>query len=121
MRPDEIATGAAIVPLAPRPSIQAQTNNDDSLIDLWLHGRSGHTQRAYRADVGRFLTFVAKPLATVTLGHLQAFADVLEQQDLAPSSRVRTFSTSAPEPFDGELVTPFPLEIPDEHQAAAIA
>jgi TnpA family transposase len=29
-----------------------------------------------------------------------------------------TFSTSAPEPFDGELVTPFPLEIADEYQAA---
>ena len=29
-----------------------------------------------------------------------------------------TFTSSAPEPFDGELVTPFPLEVPEEHQAA---
>src|SRR6266545_260024 len=30
-----------------------------------------------------------------------------------------TFSARAPEPFDGELVTPFPLEGPDEQQAAS--
>ena len=29
-----------------------------------------------------------------------------------------TFSTGPPGPFGGELVTPFPLEIPDEHPAA---
>jgi len=59
---------------------------------LWLHGCSLHTQRAYRADVARFLAFVAEPLPAVTLGDLQAFADALAQQDLAPSSRVRTLA-----------------------------
>ncbi len=65
---------------------------DIQLVELWLHGRGPHTQRAYRADVDRFLAFVAKPLPAVTRGDLQAFADTLEQQDLGPSSRVRTLA-----------------------------
>jgi len=48
--------------------------------------------RTFLAAVFRFLAFVATPLPTVTLGDLQAFADALEQQDLAPSSRVRTLA-----------------------------
>ena len=35
---------------------------DEKLMALWLHGRSLHTQRAYRADVLRFLHYVRKPL-----------------------------------------------------------
>jgi integrase/recombinase XerD len=70
-----------------------QADSDDvGLVELWLHGRSRHTQRAYRADVARFLGFVARPLPTVTLGDLQAFADVLEEENLAPSSRARTLA-----------------------------
>lgn len=60
------------------------------LVNLWLHGRSPHTQRAYRADVARFLAGVGKPLAQVTLGDLQAFADGLAQ--LAPTSQARILS-----------------------------
>jgi len=71
------------------PRVQ-QVDTDWQLVNLWLHGRSPHTQRAYRADVDRFLAFVATPLPTVTLGDLQAFADSLE--DLAPSSRIRTLA-----------------------------
>jgi integrase/recombinase XerD len=62
---------------------------DDQLVVLWLHGRSRHTQRAYRADSERFRAFVAKPLAMVTLGDLQAFADSLIGK---PSSRSRTLA-----------------------------
>ena len=32
-----------------------QANSDDQLIALWLHGRPDHTQRAYRAEVDRFM------------------------------------------------------------------
>jgi hypothetical protein len=39
-----------------------------------LHGHPAHTRRAYRADVDRFLTFVATPLAIVALGDVQAFS-----------------------------------------------
>jgi integrase/recombinase XerD len=69
---------------APRPAA-----TDDQLVELWLHGRSRHTQRAYRADGERFRAFVAKPLAMVTLGDLQAFADSLVGK---PSTRSRTLA-----------------------------
>ncbi len=78
--------------MATSARLATQATPDAHLVELWLHGRSPHTQRAYRADVGRFLTFVTKPLPTVTLGNLQAFADALAQQDLAASSRVRTLA-----------------------------
>lgn len=63
------------------------------MIDLWLHGRSPHTQRAYEADLEQFRAFVdAKPLCSVTLGDLQAFADHLEASNLKPASRHRKLS-----------------------------
>ena len=69
--------------------IPRQASTDDHLVDLWLHGRSPHTQRAYRADSNRFLAFVAAPLTTVTLGDVQAFSDSLTGK---PSSRARTLA-----------------------------
>ncbi len=38
-----------------------QADTDDQLIGLWLHGRPEHTQRAYRAEADRFLSYVEKP------------------------------------------------------------
>ncbi|MDP9311156.1 MAG: phage integrase N-terminal SAM-like domain-containing protein, partial [Chloroflexota bacterium] len=67
-----------------------QAAHDEQMITLWLHGRSERTQRAYRADIARFLAYVGKPLPLVTLGDLQAFADSLDH--LAPNSRKRTLS-----------------------------
>jgi integrase/recombinase XerD len=63
---------------------------DRELIEVWLHGRSVHTQRAYRADIERFCGSVGKALADVTLVDLQRFADSL--RELAPGSRYRTLS-----------------------------
>jgi integrase/recombinase XerD len=63
---------------------------DRELMAVWLHGRSPHTQRAYRADIERFSTSVGKPLADVTLLDLQRFTDSLTE--LAPASRYRTLS-----------------------------
>ncbi len=57
------------------PAHGAVTDDDERLVDLWLHGRSPHTQHAYLADAHRFLTFVARPLHLVGLGDVQAFAD----------------------------------------------
>jgi integrase/recombinase XerD len=57
-----------------------------------LHGRSPHTQRAYRTDVDHFLAFVRKPLRTVTVGDVQAWMDTLEEH-LAPGSRARKISS----------------------------
>lgn len=82
--------------LVPVPSngnvIPRQADSDDHLLELWLHGRSEHTQRAYRADAGRFFDAVQKPLHRVTLGDLQDFAGQLVESGLQPSSVYRTMS-----------------------------
>ena len=67
-----------------------QAHSDDQLIAIWLHGRSVHTQRAYRADIARFRRGAGKPLPSVTLTDLQAFADTLGT--LAAASRYRILS-----------------------------
>lgn len=74
-------------------TISRQAETDAHLIELWLHGRSRHTQKAYRADVNRFLIHVAKSLHLVTLGDLQAFADFLNVIGLAPASCHRILSS----------------------------
>jgi integrase/recombinase XerD len=63
---------------------------DAHLLELWLHGRSPNTRRAYRADAERFQLRAGKALAAVTLADLQAFADSLSES--APASRYRTLS-----------------------------
>ena len=72
------------IPDAPRAC------SDDQLLEIWLHGRSVHTQRAYRADIERFRSGAGKPLRQITLAELQRFADSL--RDLAPASRYRTLT-----------------------------
>jgi len=80
-----IATIPAESPKAPG------ANSDQQLIELWLHGRSAHTQRAYRADIDRFLHGAGKPLPVITLSDLQQFAASLCA--LAPASRYRMLSS----------------------------
>jgi len=72
-------------------NVSADASADDQLIELWLHQRSPHTQRAYRADVARFRASSGKPLAAVTLADLQAFARSLPAT-AAAASRYRTLS-----------------------------
>jgi integrase/recombinase XerD len=74
--------------LSPLKSIQA--DSDGQLVELWLNGRSKHTQRAYRADIEGFYAKAEKPLSSVTLTDLQNFAASLDQ--LAPASRYRILS-----------------------------
>jgi len=69
-----------------------QAESDQHLIDLWLHGRSRHTQRAYRSDSERFLEAMAKPLHRITLGELQQYAGQLVETGLEPSSVYRSMS-----------------------------
>ena len=68
----------------------AQAHGDDHLVDLWLHGRSRGTQRAYAADVLAFRTHVGCTLPEVTLGDLQGFQDSLAQ--LATATQARKLS-----------------------------
>ena len=76
--------------------VARHASSDDQLIDIWLHGRSPHTQRAYRTDIAR-LRFgsgkrgAGKPLALLTLPELQEFANSLAY--LAPASRYRALSS----------------------------
>lgn len=83
----------AVVPVTPTAlTVPQQADSDQHLIELWLHGRSRHTQRSYRADAERFLVSVEKPLHRVTLGDLQQFAEQLVKAGLEPSSAYRTLS-----------------------------
>ena len=50
---------------------------DERLVAFWLFGKAPRTQRLYRATIGRFTAFTAKPLASLTLDDLQAFATSL--------------------------------------------
>lgn len=93
MYPDRVsAENTPIVqqPAAPLAiSRRAEASGDDQLIELWVHARSPHTQRAYRADVGRFRAWAGKPLHAVALADLQTFANTLDGAD---ASRYRTLS-----------------------------
>jgi integrase/recombinase XerD len=67
-------------------SIPRQAETDSQVIQLWLHGRSQHTQRAYQKDVQDFLDSVSKPLHQITLGDLQQYSDRLQSKSMAPAS-----------------------------------
>ena len=82
-----------LVPVTPTALVvPQQAESDQHLIELWLHGRSRHTQRAYRADAERFLGAVEKPLHRITLGDIQQFAEQLAESGLEPSSAYRSLS-----------------------------
>lgn len=77
--------------LVTQSNIPQQANSDLHLLDLWLHGRSKHTQKAYRRDALKFFEFAAyQPLKQITLSDLQAFADSLVE--LAPATQARILS-----------------------------
>ncbi|KXV51079.1 DNA recombinase [Gluconobacter albidus] len=66
------------------PAMDAKTSrisDDDRLLNMWLHNRSGNTARAYRADVGSFRQWADKPLADVVLDDLQGWFDCLKGSD----------------------------------------
>jgi integrase/recombinase XerD len=84
----EIAISETL-PAAPAPP---QASSDAHLIEIWLHGRPPHTQRAYAGDVARFCAAARKPLPSVTLADLQGFADSLDLDTLASASRYRILS-----------------------------
>jgi len=69
------------------PSIPPQAHDDETMLRIWLDGKSEHTQRAYTADAGAFLAYVGKPLRVVTVGDVQAFGASIAH--LAPVTRAR--------------------------------
>ncbi len=79
------------------PFLAISRNNQPSepleqVIDLWLHGKSPHTQRYYRREAQKFLVMLGKPLDLVTLADVQAYATVLERSELAVSSQARAIA-----------------------------
>lgn len=82
----------ALVPVTLEVLATTEQPHDDRVVELWLHGRSRHTQRAYRADVERFRVFTGKPFNQVTLGDLQGYADALEATGTQPATRHRALS-----------------------------
>ncbi len=83
----------SLVPFTPNLSISREANSDEQMIELWLHGRSPHTRRAYRADASRFWSFTGVSLHQARLTDLQSFSDALEATGVAPASRNRTLSS----------------------------
>ena len=90
--PEPLATLSA-PPATPHLAVAvrpAQAHGDDHLVDLWLHGRSPGTQRAYAADVLAFRAHVGCALPQVTLGGLQGFQDSVAA--LATATQARKLS-----------------------------
>jgi integrase/recombinase XerD len=74
-------------------STRSRTYSDDEIVEMWLQSqRSPHTQSCYRRDSARVLAHVGKRLKDIGLGDLQAFAQHLIGEGLAPISRSRTLA-----------------------------
>ena len=83
------STGTEVTIVEAGPVIVRQADSESHLIDLWIaNSNSAHTRRARSEDAARFLGFVAKPLALVTVGDLYAYADSLTGSDSARARRV---------------------------------
>ncbi len=80
-----------LVLTAPVTVLPSQSDNDETTIGLWLHGRSPTTRRAYEGDARAFLAMSGKPLRQVTVGDVQAYAAALTH--LAPASQARRLSS----------------------------
>ena len=63
----------------------------EGLLDLWLHGKSPHTQRYYRREALKFLGIVNKPIESITLADVQGYTTALHQSSLAVSSVARAY------------------------------
>ncbi|MFK0731401.1 MAG: tyrosine-type recombinase/integrase [Gloeotrichia echinulata GP01] len=65
-------------------------STDQTLINMWLHGRPATTTAvAYRQNAEYFLSYVGKPISEVTLVELQAYATHLHELGIKDSS-IRT-------------------------------
>jgi site-specific recombinase XerD len=84
----ELALAASLA-----PELRCHDENDAALLELWLGTKvSGHTRRAYRAELGRFLAASGKPLVRVTMADLQDYAQTLGRGSLKPASQNRALT-----------------------------
>ena len=82
---DTVAEVGSAVPMQ-------QARDDAHLVRLWLHGKSRNTRDAYERDLRAFVGFADRPLPSITLQHLQDWADHLKADGLAASTRARKLS-----------------------------
>jgi len=59
----------------------------EQLIELWVHGKSDHTQRYYCREVRQFLEWVSKPVDAITLSDVQGYVSALATTELTTSSQ----------------------------------
>lgn len=70
-----------------------QSRTDEKVIQMWLHGKSVHTQRGYRRDATEFLEYIkAESLQEVRLEDIQEFTDYLAEKGLTASTQARKLS-----------------------------
>lgn len=77
LEPVESRTATPGARLDAVPAVPVQAESDERLVEMWLHGKSPGTRRAYAADAAAFLAHVGKPLRAVTLGDVQGYMDGL--------------------------------------------
>jgi hypothetical protein len=74
MRQNPAAAPPAISPAAKRATIAPlpipSDATEEQLIELWLHGKSPNTIRAYDQDIAAFRAFIGKPIRLTYLGDL---------------------------------------------------
>lgn len=63
-----------------------KVQDDQKLIQIWLHGRPSTTQEAYERDVQHFLSHVSKTLTNIKLEDLQGYALHLQENGLKERS-----------------------------------
>lgn len=80
-------TRSVVVVSTATATIPTQADSDTQLIGLWLSGRSAKTIRAYESDARAFLLHCGKPIRSVTVGDVQAFAAANEKQASATQAR----------------------------------
>jgi site-specific recombinase XerD len=82
-----------ILKQAEHPVSTVSAAGDARIVELWLSTKtSGHTRRAYAAEIGRFFGFVSKPLPLVTLSDLQGWEARLSEKGLKAVSRNRALT-----------------------------
>ncbi len=73
-------------------ALRLRSSDDGRTVALWLHGHATETQRAYLNDALQLLSHAKKPLAEITLGDLQNYADALDE--LSPATARRRLSVA---------------------------
>ena len=79
---------------SPGPALALGNPQDAEVIRVWLATKiSPATRRAYAGEIVRFLEFVRKPLASVTLADMQFYAEKLARSGLKVSSQNRAVTS----------------------------